>query len=108
MTVTVTDQEIVHTSPKGEVRRVSWSSLIRVALRTTDDGPFGPDMFWYFFAGGDKPALFVPCDTEGEQDLLPALQERLPGFNNDLFIEAMSTVTNRVFLLWEAEATPVS
>jgi len=104
MVVTISDTEIVTTSPKGTVARVSWSALTRVVLRTTDEGPVLPDMFWLFYTGGDKPALIVVGGAEGDQALLHALQERLPGFRNDLLIEAMKTVDNHTFLLWERTA----
>jgi hypothetical protein len=104
--VAVTGSEIVLTSPKGEVRRVAWSSLTKVVLRTTDEGPYLPDIFWLFYAGGDKPALTVIGGTEGDQDLVPALQERLPHFRNDLLIKAMTSPYNHIYLLWEKDKAP--
>jgi hypothetical protein len=105
MVVKVTESEIVATLPKGQVARVAWSALTKVVLRTTDGGPFVPDMFWLFYTGSDKPALVVVGGAD-DQDLLAALQKRLPGFNNDQLIKAMQSVDNHTFLLWEKPATP--
>jgi len=106
MVVTITDTEIVATSPNGRVARVSWSALTRVVMRTTDAGPTLPDVFWLFYTEGDKPALMVAMGTKGEQDILPAVQMRLPGFRNDLLSKAMATADNHTFLLWEKAAAP--
>jgi hypothetical protein len=84
----------------GERRRVEWDEITRVRIRTTDEGPFLPDVFWAIHAGGDEPVVVFPGGASGESELLVELQRKLPGFNNNALIRAMTSTSNADFLLW--------
>jgi hypothetical protein len=96
-TVTFDDQEVVCRRPSGLVERVRWADLRIVFIETTDAGPAVDDVFWVL--GGDESGCVVPSEAEGMSELLERLQ-RLPGFENQAVIEAMSCAENRTHLCW--------
>jgi len=52
---------------------VEWSKLTRVAIRTTDKGPWEMDVFWGFHENGSSAATaFFPGGATGEQALITA------------------------------------
>jgi len=81
--------------------RVSWAELERIAIRTTDDGPFAEDLFWVLLGSGGTgfviPSALVP------DGLVERLQQ-LPGFDNHAVIEAMQSVTENVFVAWRRQS----
>jgi hypothetical protein len=96
--IRVSDSEVVCERPDGKVERVEWSDLQKVEVVTTDEGPFLPDVF--FVLHGTTEGCAAPQGATGEDELLERLWD-LPGFDNQAFIEAMSSVTNRRFLCWQ-------
>ena len=83
---------------RGEItHRVSWAELERVAIRTTEDGPFSEDLFWVLV--GSRGTGFVIPSALVPDRLVERLQQ-LPGFDNGAVIEAMQSVTENVFVLW--------
>jgi hypothetical protein len=87
----------------NEVRSVRWDRLSRVAIRTTDEGPFMPDVFWGFHEGDERPGLVYPQGATGDGEMLQEMQRRLKGLRNEVVIEAMGTATNAYFVIWEKD-----
>ncbi len=87
--------------PDGQTQSVQWGELTKITIRTTDDGPINPDVFWEFYAGGDSPAVVYPGGATGEQECLSELQFRLKGFSDQELIRAMGSTQDATFLLWE-------
>ena len=102
--VSFTDSKIVATYEGGETRTATWFELSKVGITTTDEGPFVQDVFWGLHAG-ERVAVAYPQDAVGSQELLTAMQERLPNFNNHAVIEAMGSTSNAHFVVWD-RATP--
>jgi len=82
----------------GTRETVSWEQINRVLLRTTDKGPFDDDVF--FVLETATGTLVIPQAVKGSYELLSYLQ-RLPDFDNERVIEAMSCTENREFLCWQ-------
>jgi hypothetical protein len=99
--VRLSDAEIVCERPGGKVERVRWADLQKVEVVTTGDGPFAPDVFWVLH--GTDGGCAVPQGATGDSQLLARLQA-LPGFDNNAFIEAMSSTSDRRFLCWQRTA----
>jgi hypothetical protein len=97
-TVSFDDESVVCRRPGGLVERVRWSDLQIVFIETTDAGPFVDDVFWVL--GGNVSGCVVPSESDGMSTLLERLQ-RLPGFDNNAVIEAMSCAENRRFICWK-------
>ena len=99
--VSFDDEWIVIQRPDGTVEKVRWIDLKAIIIETTDDGPFGPDLFWVLVGENDTGCVF-PGGATGESEILEEMQKRLKGFDNEKFIEAMSSIQNNKFLLWSA------
>lgn len=74
--------------------------LTEVALMTTSQGPFEPDVF-FLLSYDDGSSRSVPMDDDDR--LLEGLQ-RLPGFDNETFIQAMSVCEEGLSVLWRRSA----
>jgi hypothetical protein len=96
------DAGVSVTDPKGGVNTIQWSRLTRVGVRTTDEGPANPDVFWEFFDDRPSPSVVFPGGATGETECLAALQSRLAGFRNDQLIRAMTSAQNAYFVVWES------
>jgi hypothetical protein len=104
--VTITDDELRLQGPDGKNSAVAWKDITLVKIRTTSAGPWEPDVFWGFETSDQHPALVVVGGATGEQDMIRALNERLPGFNDNMVIKAMGSTSNREFVCWQS--TPAS
>lgn len=83
---------------RGETtHRVNWAELERVAIRTTDDGPFAEDLFWVLL--GSRGTGFVIPSALVPDGLVTRLQQ-LPGFDNDAVVQAMQSIEENVFVAW--------
>jgi hypothetical protein len=80
----------------GSIEAVRWADLIEVRIITTADGPLAEDVFWVLVGPGQ-----AGCVVAGEfaGPLLPYLQ-KLPNFDNDAVIRAMSSTDQAEFLCW--------
>lgn len=70
-----------------EEKKVSWEKLTDVFVIAIDEYPIGKCS--YVLHHGDD-FLEVPIDTEGNEELLIYMQNKLAGFDNKAFIEAMA------------------
>jgi hypothetical protein len=82
----------------GKCEAVKWNALSRVEVMTTDDGPAVDDVFWVL-QGSDGTGCVIPSETSQADAILKRLQA-LPGFDNETFIEAMSSTKNQRFVVW--------
>ena len=98
--VHLSDSEVVCERPDGTAERVSWSDLEKVEIITTGDGPFVTDVFWVLHGG--QSGCAVPGGATGEMELLQRLQT-LPGFDNEVLIEAMGCTSNKRFVCWQKD-----
>jgi hypothetical protein len=97
--VSFDDHEIKLIMPDGHAYIIPWSELRRVALETTNEGPFMDDVFWILST--KKHSLLVPQGARGEKELLGRLQQ-LPNFDNEAVISAMGCAENKLFLCWQS------
>ncbi len=92
--------EITCQQSNGDVETVSWAELRAVFIETTSAGPFDTDLYW-LLVGKDRGCA-VPSGAKGEKQLFERLQ-KLPNFDNDQVIAAMSCVEEKRFLCWKRE-----
>ena len=98
--VTMTNEGVSCTRPDGRVESVKWSDLNLVAIVTTDDGPFSPDVF--LLLTGEESGCAIPLGGSGADELLKKLQA-LPGFDNSAVIKAMCSTDNNRFICWRRD-----
>jgi hypothetical protein len=96
--VVVAECGVFRIYPRGSFEWVLWSDLVSVRIVTTSGGPFLDDVFWVL-SGRDGSACVVPNGRE--EDLLPRLQ-KLPGFDHNAVINAMTCTDDAEFLCWTA------
>jgi hypothetical protein len=77
-----------------------WKELIGVAIRIFKNEPRTPHVFWIL--GVEKRLLTYPDKAIGEIKMLKRLQ-KLPGFNNNAIISAMSCIEDKTFICWESK-----
>ena len=84
--------------PGKEPAQISLTDLNRVAIETTDAGPFSCDVFWILEdTAGTR--ITVPKGATGEDDLVDYLLN-LDGFDHMLMLMAMGSTSNKVFECW--------
>lgn len=96
--VTVSDDKVMCLHPDGYAEAIRFEDLKEVLILTTDEGPMHPDVFWLLV--GNDIEVTIPQGATGEKTLLSKLQT-LPGFDNQAFIDAMSSTENQKFLCWK-------
>jgi hypothetical protein len=97
-TITVDDRGVRRILADGQTEEVRWADLTEVSVVTTDEGPFAEDVF-FVLVGVDGTGCLVPQGAPESAALLERIQE-LPGFNNEVFIQAMASSQNARFLCW--------
>ncbi len=98
--VTFDNEKVLRTMKDGDTEVVYWDDLYAVEIITTNDGPWSEDVF--FILKGETGGCAVPQGVLGADKLLLRLQE-LPGFRNDVVIEAMAATSNAVFVCWQRD-----
>lgn len=91
------DEKVVRTRTNGETESIRWDKLESVEIMTTDEGPFGTDLFWLLRSS--EGGCAVPSDADGCEEMLARLQE-LPGFDNCGVVAAMGSTDNHCFQVW--------
>lgn len=77
---------------------MAWNELIGIAVETTDEGPFVKDVWWHLAT--KYGVLTYPSEAMGTGELLKRLQ-KIPTFNNERLIQAMSSTSNQTLILWD-------
>jgi hypothetical protein len=98
--VTVTESEIVCSTPYGKIQRCSLRELERIVIQTNDKGPFVSDMTWIL--QDKRQVCKIPMGATGEKVMIDRLSE-IPGFDFDEMMNAMECVENREFLCWKQQ-----
>ena len=97
--VHITESEVSCHRPDGIVETIRWDELEKINILTNSDGPFAPDYFWLLIGPGTTGCC-IPQGATGDAELLARMQE-LPGFNNQVFMEAISSHQEAIFTCWE-------
>jgi hypothetical protein len=82
----------------GKLEQITWDDLQEVVVLTTGDGPFAEDVF-FVLAGQNGTGWVIPQGAPESMQLLERLQ-RLPGFDNETLIQAMSSTDDATFVCW--------
>ena len=84
---------------EGAAERFTWKDIRKVTIVTTDQGPWSEDIFFVVEAVGGT--IVFPHEQAVKTELLTYLQ-KLPGFDNEAVIRAMSCTGNNAFPCWSA------
>lgn len=80
---------------------MSWAELSAVVIRVIPDSPWQEDVF-FMLAGRNGSGTAVPSSDPAADALLERLQA-LPGFNQERFVEALTTDADEAYVVWQAE-----
>lgn len=81
------DDVEVRVTYEGKLREsVRWAEVLTVAVHIDDS--FLPEPWWVLFNGAAFGCMY-PSSALGGQDMLAAMQARLPGFDNAAVVESM-------------------
>lgn len=95
------DEDVVSvTTPEPSLQSIRWDELTRIQIRTTDEGPWAPDVIWGLHRAEGEPVIVLNGAT-GIQDLIKEMEGRLPDFRDDEVIRAMGSTSNAIFVVWE-------
>ena len=100
--ITVDDLGVRRELADGSEESVTWEDLKEVAIRTTPDGPWDEDVF-FLLVSATGSGCAVPAGDPAADRLMSRLQT-LPGFDNDAFVEAMTTTADGLFVCWQRNA----
>jgi len=98
--VSYTDETVTRIRSDGVEETIRWDDLHQIAILTTDEGPWREDVFFLLIASDGKSGCAVPQSSDGCERLLERLQ-KLPGFDNEAVIKAMSSTSNAKFVCWK-------
>lgn len=84
----------------GHELNLNFDEVERIAVRTTDEGDWAPDVFWIISTG--QYTCLIPQGIAGEADLFNHLI-RLPGFDKETMISAISSTENAEFECWNCQ-----
>ncbi len=94
------DDDVVRcTWPDKEPEEINLADLARVAIATTDAGPYQCDVFW-ILEDTDGKNMTVPKGATGEDDLVNYVLN-LDGFDYMLMVMAMGSTSNKVYECWK-------
>ena len=88
------------TWPDQEPATITLADLARVAIATTDTGPYACDVFW-ILEDTTGTRITIPKGATGEDDLVTYVMD-LDGFDHMLMVMAMGSTSNKVFECWTA------
>lgn len=88
--------------PDGSQTQMSWDEMRAILIETNDSGPFGTDVWWILI--GHNRHISIPQGATGEQELIDEMQ-KLPSFDNKMFVLAMMSTSNQRFLCWDRKNT---
>jgi len=92
--------DAIHCTFKDADKRVArWKTMKKIVMRTTDEGPLLPDMFWHFIDADGEVAF--PQGALGEQQIKERAME-LEGFDFAQFIASQACTDNATFTVWKA------
>ena len=101
--VSFDDKTIICRRPHLAVEKITWDELREIEILTTDTGPILEDVFWVLH--GDDKGCVIPQVADGFSELMERLQ-KLPGFKNQVVIDAMASATNARFCVWQKAGKP--
>jgi hypothetical protein len=98
--VRMTESSLFAILPTGSELRLDLQDLYRVAVRTTDEGDWAPDVFWIVSAA--PYTCLIAQGIPGEAELFNYLI-KLPGFDKETMISAISSSENSEFECWKRD-----
>lgn len=102
LSVSHTMDDIVLHIPGAPPASITWSELETITIVSSEQLGSN-ELYWLISGSNRRHPLIIPMGAPGEHELVQAMQARLDGFDNMAVVEAMSSVEDALFIVWEAE-----
>lgn len=86
--------------PDGGVISMKWSELTNIGLASSAAPAGEPSLYWGLHAGKQIPVISYPHGAVGDKELLAEFAKRLPGFDMDKVMQAVTTSGRAHFQIW--------
>lgn len=83
----------------GETLSYRFDDILKVIVRTSEDGPFSDDIVYEIVTTAG--AIVLPSEAEGVLRLVDEHLLKLPGFDYEAFIAAMGSTSDQAFVCFE-------
>lgn len=90
---------VIVVEPDGTRVEADTDELALAHITTNDSGPIGADVWWVLEDAGEIILCGWPQGASGESDVIDWLV-KLPGFDHEAMIRAMSSTDNADFVVW--------
>ena len=97
--ITVDDDGVRRLLADGTEEAVAWADLAEVAIRVIPESTWKEDTFFMLMRVGGGGCA-VPAGHPSADELMARLQS-LPSFDNEVFVEAMTTTEDGLFVVWQ-------
>lgn len=96
----ITDDGFKCLSDDGRIVSIVWKQLVRVKIITTEkDNPQDEDLYWAFM---DSEREYIVPNCKDIYGILPHLHNKLPGFRQDVMLEAMAaSCSPKEYVCWK-------
>ena len=86
--------------PDGGMISLKWSELTNIGLASLDAPSGSPSLYWGLHSGKRVPTISYPHGAIGDKELLAEFAKRLPGFDMDKVMQAVTTSGRAHFQIW--------
>lgn len=77
---------------------IKWDEILEILVETNDQGPFADDVFFVLVTRDVE--IKIPHSDSNAEELFMRLQN-FEGFDDEVFIEAISSAENKRFVCWK-------
>lgn len=98
--ITITDESVKVKHPKRKTEQINWKDIEEIAVVTTDEGPFLPDV-WLVLMGKDSGCT-LPQGAPKYDEVFDIIS-KYEGFKFDEYIKSASSTGNARFDVWKRQ-----
>lgn len=86
--------------PDGGIVKARWQDITTVGLASIEATPGSPSLYWGIHTGKRIPTISYPHGAVGDKELLAELSRRLPNFDMEKVMLAVTSSERTHFQIW--------
>lgn len=86
--------------PDGAMITMKWSELTNIGIASVEAPQGEPSLYWGLHAGKRIPTISYPHGAVGDKELLAEFAKRLPGFDMEKVMQAVTATGRAHFQIW--------
>ncbi|PID46185.1 MAG: hypothetical protein CSB47_05615 [Proteobacteria bacterium] len=87
--------------PSEPKEEIVWSSVTKIEILTSDEGPWSEDLWWVIFQEGREAPVSIPKCTKNITLIFKVLETEFSDASMGSILRAMGTTSNTRFLVWQ-------